>query len=70
LYPLEGVVMMLLGDVCMLSEVFFVEYFLSLLIGSFVFSISRFNPSNEKVVKYTIGVLGYQTIDFWNWAPT
>jgi hypothetical protein len=61
--------MMLLGDVCMLSEVFFVEYFLSL-IGPFVFSISKFNPSNEKVVIHIIGVLGYQTIDFRNWAPT
>ncbi len=25
--------MMLLGDICMLSDVFFVEYFLSLLVG-------------------------------------
>jgi hypothetical protein len=34
--------MILFGDVCMCSDVFFVEYFLSLLIGPFVFSISRF----------------------------
>jgi len=34
--------MILFGGVCMCSDVFFVEYFLSLLIGHFVFSISRF----------------------------
>jgi hypothetical protein len=42
--------MMLLGDVCMLSDVFFVEYFLSLLISPFIFNISRFNASSEKSV--------------------
>jgi hypothetical protein len=33
--------MMLLGDVCMISHVFFVEYFLSLLIGPFFPDHSR-----------------------------
>jgi hypothetical protein len=32
--------MMLLGDVCLLFDVFFVEYFLSLMVDTFVFHIS------------------------------
>jgi hypothetical protein len=32
--------MMLLGDVCMLFDVFFAEYFLNFMVDTFVFHIS------------------------------